>query len=84
MKQTAVEWLQHEIQAEVTRFLDGEIDKMILLSFMCIAKEKAKEMEAEQIGYNKEEVDKLLDTLIQNNMCSVLGDELIEQFKNKQ
>lgn len=33
--------------------------------------------------YNKEKVDKLLDTLIQNNMCSTRGDELIEQFKNK-
>ena len=33
--------------------------------------------------YNKEKVDKLLDALIQNNMCSVAGDELIEQFKNK-
>ncbi len=33
--------------------------------------------------YNKEKVDKLLDTLIQKNMCSVAGDELIEQFKNK-
>ena len=48
MKQTAVEWLQHEIKAEVTRFLDGKIDKMILLSFMCIAKEKAKELEKQQ------------------------------------
>ena len=47
-KQTAVEWLQHEIKAEVTRFLDGEIDKMILLSFMCIAKEKAKELKKQQ------------------------------------
>jgi hypothetical protein len=31
--------------------------------------------------YNKEKVDKLLDTLIQNNMCSTRGDELIEEFK---
>lgn len=33
--------------------------------------------------YDKEKVDKLLDTLIQYNRCSVAGDELIEQFKNK-
>jgi hypothetical protein len=33
--------------------------------------------------YSEEEVDKLLDTLLHNNMCSVAGDELIEQFKKK-
>jgi hypothetical protein len=33
--------------------------------------------------YSEEEVDKLLDTLLHNNMCSVAGDELIKQFKNK-
>ena len=33
--------------------------------------------------YSEEEVDKLLDTLLHNNMCSVAGDELIKQFKKK-
>jgi len=33
--------------------------------------------------YSEEEVDKLLDTLLHNNMCSVAGDELIKQFKTK-
>jgi paraquat-inducible protein B len=37
---------------------------------------------AEQM-YSEEEVDKLLDTLLHNNMCSVAGDELIKQFKKK-
>ena len=33
--------------------------------------------------YSAEEVHNLLDTLIEGNMCSVAGDELIEQFKHK-
>ena len=33
--------------------------------------------------YSEEDINKLLDTLLQNNMCSVAGDELIEQFKKK-
>ena len=74
MKQTAVEWLEEKLKLSIGDELNS------LNGFFVLAKE----MEAEQIGYNKEEVDKLLDTLIQNNMCSVLGDELIEQFKNKQ
>ncbi len=46
---TAVEWLQKEIKAEVTRFLDGEINKPLLLAFMSIAERQAKEMEKQQI-----------------------------------
>ena len=34
-------------------------------------------------SYSKEEVDKLLDRLLENNLCSHAGDELIEQFKKK-
>ena len=33
--------------------------------------------------YSEEGINELLDTLLQNNMCSVIGDELIKQFKNK-
>jgi hypothetical protein len=36
-------------------------------------------MELEQ----KEKVNLLLNTLLENNMCSVAGDELIKQFKKK-
>ena len=32
-------------------------------------------------SYSKEEVDDLLDRLLEGNMCSVVGEELIEQFK---
>jgi lipoate-protein ligase A len=39
--------------------------------------------ELEERMYSEVEVDKLLDTLLHNNMCSVAGDELIKQFKNK-
>ena len=42
---TAVEWLVNEIKAEVTRFLDGEIDRRLLIAFISIAKQQAKEME---------------------------------------
>lgn len=45
--------------------------------FVWVAKWQAERM------YNKEEVDKLLDKLLENHMCSHAGDELIEQFKNK-
>lgn len=33
--------------------------------------------------YSREEVDKLLDSLLEGNMCSIIGDELIEEFKKK-
>lgn len=39
--------------------------------------------EQDKNKYSEEKVDKLLDTLLNNNMCSVAGDELIEKFKNK-
>ena len=38
---------------------------------------------AQERMYSETEVDKLLDTLLHNNMCSVAGDELIKQFKKK-
>ena len=34
-------------------------------------------------SYNKEEVDDLLDRLLEGNMCSVTGEELIEKFQKK-
>jgi hypothetical protein len=34
-------------------------------------------------SYNKEEVDDLLDRLLEGNMCSVAGEELIEKFQKK-
>lgn len=33
--------------------------------------------------YYREEVDRLLDTLLDCNMCSILGDEYIQEFKEK-
>jgi hypothetical protein len=54
--------------------LDGE--------FLRHAFKEGAKWQAERM-YNKEKVDKLLDALLYNNMCSVAGDELIEQFKNK-
>ena len=41
------------------------------------------QQEQDKNKYSEEEVDELLDTLLNNNMCSVAGDELIEQFKKK-
>jgi hypothetical protein len=32
-------------------------------------------------SYSKKEVDDLLDRLLEGNMCSVVGEELIEKFK---
>lgn len=39
----------------------------------------AKEMEKEY----KQKVNLLLDTLLENNMCSVVGDKLIQIFKTE-
>jgi hypothetical protein len=41
--------------------------------------EQAKEMENKY----KQKVNLLLDTLLENNMCSVVGDELIQTFKSE-
>ena len=67
MKQTAVEYLEYMF------IIQGTIYKSDI--------DQAKAMEKEQKGYSKEEVDNLLNKLLENNMCSHAGDELIEQFK---
>jgi hypothetical protein len=54
--------------------LDGE--------FLRHAFKEGAKWQAERM-YNKEKVDKLLDTLLHNNMCPAAGDELIEKFKKK-
>jgi hypothetical protein len=50
---------------------------------LTINKEKVLEIKQQERMYSEEEVYKLLDILLKNNMCSVAGDELIEQFKKK-
>jgi hypothetical protein len=67
MKQTAVEWLVEKIQQANPTF---KFDALI---------REAKEMEKEY----KQKVNLLLDTLLENNMCSVVGDELIQTFKSE-
>ena len=69
MKQTAVEWLEEALicHLDISERYKKELFK------------RAKEMELEQ----KEKVNLLLNTLLENNMCSVAGDELIKQFKKK-
>ena len=69
MKQTAVEWLESEM-------LKPNLGMKDIF-------EQAKEMEKEQQGYSKQEVDELLDKLLKYNMCSFAGDKLINKFKNK-
>ena len=81
MKQTAVNWMANELL-----YLDNEYDMKLIDKNEYQAKRKqiidqAKAMEKEQKGYSKEEVDNLLNKLLENNMCSHAGDELIEQFK---
>jgi hypothetical protein len=68
---TAVEWLKIQIINTTKRMgLELNIDVYF---------EEALKMELEQ----KEKVNLLLNTLLENNMCSVAGDELIKQFKKK-
>jgi hypothetical protein len=68
MKQTAVEWLEEQLKND---FMFGN---KYLIMF-----ETAKKMEKEY----KQKVNLLLDTLLENNMCSVVGDELIQTFKSE-
>ena len=62
---TAVEWLEKELK-----------DRYALMNSEPLF-QQALEMEKLQ----RQKVDKLLDTLLENNMCSHAGDKLIEQFK---
>jgi hypothetical protein len=68
MKQTAVEWLFEQLNKQ--GFAQVVTDEEI---------QQAKEMEKEY----KQKVNLLLDTLLENNMCSVVGDELIQTFKSE-
>jgi len=71
MKQTGVEWLKIQIINTTKRMgLELNIDVYF---------EEALKMELEQ----KEKVNLLLNTLLENNMCSVAGDELIQTFKSE-
>jgi hypothetical protein len=65
---TAVEWLIEQIDNKDM----GEIPMWVY--DLCY---DALQMEKQQ----RQKVDKLLDTLLENNMCSHAGDKLIEQFK---
>ncbi len=73
MKQTAVEWL-----------FEQYVNKSIITLEDI---EQAKEIETKQRQEDKlngmKEVNELLDELIEKNMCSHLGDILIEQFKKR-
>ena len=74
MKQIAVEWLyNHLFPKQLDGFSDEEWNKIDL------AFEQALEMEKEY----KQKVNLLLYTLLENNMCSVVGDELIQTFKSE-
>jgi len=71
MEQTGVEWLKIQIINTTKRMgLELNIDVYF---------EEALKMELEQ----KEKVNLLLNTLLENNMCSVAGDELIQTFKSE-
>jgi len=74
---TAVEWLVEHLTAI------GHLEIPQGSNIVTAIISEAKEMEKEQIGYPKEKVDKLIDALYDNNMCSTIGDELIETFKSK-
>jgi hypothetical protein len=89
---TAVEWLidqvkSHKYIEDVDFEQAKEMEKQQRAELLAkldsdIAKELTFKPKQERM-YSEEEVDKLLDTLLHNNMCSVAGDELIKQFKKK-
>ena len=76
MEQTAVDSLIKSILPFIDR---SKVSDMMLQDI--VSEHLA--MEKEQIGYPKEKVDKLIYALYNNNMCSTIGDELIETFKNE-
>jgi|688.fasta_scaffold475711_3 hypothetical protein len=79
MKQTAVEWLIENIP-DLGKYIPFGVSMELHAKF-----QQALEMEKQQAerSYSKEEVDDLLDRLLEGNMCSVAGDELIEKFQKK-
>jgi hypothetical protein len=79
MKQTAVEWLIENIP-DLGKYIPFGVSMELHAKF-----QQALEMEKQQAerSYSKEEVDDLLDRLLEGNMCSVAGDELIEKSQKK-
>jgi hypothetical protein len=74
---TAVEWLKENIP-DLGKYIPFGVSIELHSKF-----QQALEMEKQQAerSYSKEEVDDLLDRLLEGNMCSVVGEELIEKFK---
>lgn len=72
---TAVEWFLNELK-RMQYFIGND---------MLEAYNQALEMERcqKEKMYSGEEVDDLLDRLLEGNMCSVVGEELIERFQKK-
>jgi hypothetical protein len=75
MKQTAVEWFAKELN----NWRIKEFGEDAIIGIPTEVFEQAKAMEKER----KQKVNLLLDTLLENNMCSVVGDELIQTFKSE-
>ena len=80
---TAVEWLNNEIECISLQLFDGFLTFNEFIEQREALFKQAKKMEKEQMGYPKAKVDKLIDALYKNNMCSIAGDELIETFKSE-
>jgi hypothetical protein len=92
MKQTAVEWLQDELNQikssstdmdGIIRFLETEFNKVI---------EQAKEMEKEQKGFSDVEVELIANEIVNwtidnignpNPQSGKKFDEIMSKFKNK-
>jgi hypothetical protein len=72
-KQTLEEYIK-----EVTKNFDDEMS----VKFTSGGIKLGAKWQAERM-YSEEQVHNLLDTLLEGDMCSVAGDELIEQFKHK-
>ena len=79
--QTAVEWLQEQINLTFYVAEASEINKRFQSIY-----EQAKEMEKEQIGYTEEqayEIWKAGQKYWETSGKSITFEELIEKFKNK-
>lgn len=74
MKQSAVEWLEKQLQESGIPLLKDEIEFI----------EQAKEMEKQQQGYSEEEVFDLMNEYADDVMggCNLRAKEWFEKFKN--
>jgi hypothetical protein len=81
MKQSAVEWLEKEINSLLEKYESKEISTLDFIIIKHNLFDRAKEMEKQQQGYSEEEVIEILLNCRGENPRYI--EEWFEQFKKK-